>query len=193
MQSIWERMTGFFTPKGGAPEPHQAAEQPSMSPNGAVMLAEGSQQTQGEAVLSLFTPDGTVIANPGEEVLRSLLFETNWAETWGDDGMINYAWFRHTPTGGLLFDCVAGKPELFFFGREPYGFYFMYRDVDKREYVPDNGSASSETVSHGLGGNPCLFAVTGFVSPATALEIMAEFKLSGRLASSVQWVAAPPF
>lgn len=192
MPTLWERITCYFKYKSVPLERSKETRAQDQALPGALILAEGMPLPQGEAILSLFTPDGEIIPNPSEDVLRKLLFEMNWAEVWGDDGMITYAWFLHTPSGRLVFNSVPNKPELFFFGREPYGFYLLYRGLDQREYVPDNGSGSLETVCHGLGGNPYQFATTGFVPPTTALAILREFTQSGRRDPSVKWVVAPP-
>lgn len=192
MPTLWERITRCFKHKSVPPKPSKETRSQDSALPGAVILAEGMPLPPGEVILSLFTPDGESIPNPSEDVLRKLLFEMNWAEVWGDDGMITYAWFLHTPSGRLVFSSVPNKPELFFFRREPYGFYFIYRDLNEREYVPDNGSASLETVCHGLGGNSYQFATTGFVPPTTALAILQEFTHSGRRDPSVKWVVAPP-
>lgn len=192
MQVIWKWFTRNFRHNRVPPERYETTQKPNMASPGTLVLANGMALPQGEALLSLFTPDGEIVANPTDDLLNRLVFETHWAEHWGNDGVITFAWFLYTPSGVPIFNSVPDKPEIFFFRRAPYGFYFIFRDPGGRESVPDNGSNSAEMVSHHLGGNAYLFPATGFVPPATALAILLEFARSGHPDASVTWVEAPP-
>jgi hypothetical protein len=125
------------------------------------------------------------IENPSEEYLRHLVFdsdETYWNAGCGDAGLN----VQRPESSDYVYN--TGEPALIFFFEQDTGFFFRLQRVDGIVFVPYNGMACDDLVSHYVGGEPFWVPRACYVSRETAWNIVKDYIDRRERSSSVQWV-----
>ncbi|GDX40340.1 hypothetical protein LBMAG21_06320 [Armatimonadota bacterium] len=147
-------------------------------------------RAEGE-VLSLYPPDGNIIAFPTLQQMRAFLDKGE--AYWGDADMACLDWFCQKQ-GETYLNVLKHRPALFFFYQETCGFFFLFRGVGGEEYLPFDANRKEDgDFTRWIGGEASQFPYSACVSRSIAWEVVQEFLTTQRRCKAIPWVTAKGF